>query len=99
MDCLSFVLCSGAKPRMGALEGKAQEMTQRAETLEGGALRLPLSKRSSVQPPTGAVASGGLIRLRARFARPGAALAYCGADSDVQSVGFFSFIEKALQLL
>jgi len=46
---------------MGALEGKAQEMTQRAETLEGGALRLPLSKRSSVQPPTGAVASGGLI--------------------------------------
>jgi len=27
---------------MGALEGKAQEMTQRAETLEGGALRLPL---------------------------------------------------------
>ena len=28
--------CSGAKPRMGALEGKAQETTVRAETREGG---------------------------------------------------------------
>ena len=53
---------------MGALEGKAQETTQRAETREGGFFSLP-QKRSSVQPPTGAVAGGGLIRLRARFAR------------------------------
>src|SRR3989337_2637269 len=34
--------CSGAKPRMGALEGKAQETTLRAETREGGVSRLPL---------------------------------------------------------
>src|SRR6266545_3271353 len=28
MKCLSFFICSGAKPRLGALEGKAQETTR-----------------------------------------------------------------------
>src|SRR3990172_6272947 len=38
----SLLRCSGAKPRMGALEGKAQETTLRAETREGGDQSLPL---------------------------------------------------------
>ena len=32
MDCLSFVVSSGAKPRMGALEGKAQETLESGDT-------------------------------------------------------------------
>src|SRR5262245_965978 len=52
----------------GRLEGKARETTQRAETREGG-FTYRYDERSSVQPPTGAVAGGRLIRLCAAFAR------------------------------
>src|SRR5262249_15775567 len=73
MKCLSFFLCSGAKPRLGDSEGKAQVTTQRAETREVGIDSLPrqIMMRPSVQPPTGAVAGGGLISLRGLFARAG----------------------------
>src|SRR5680860_1150818 len=37
-----LLLCSGAKPRMGALEGKAQEKTRESGDTGGWLLRLPL---------------------------------------------------------
>jgi hypothetical protein len=85
----------------GRFRRKGPRDDQRAETQEGG-LCLPLKRleRSSVQPPTGAVAGGGLISLHAVFARPAKGdAAYCGADFDVHSVSLLSFTEMALQFV
>jgi hypothetical protein len=79
---------------MGALEGKAQETTVRAKTREDG-FRLSLEhERSSVQPPTGAVAGGGLISLRVHFA---SLRVYCETDFELHSTALLSAMENALQ--
>ena len=88
------------KASPGRFRRKGPRDDQRAETREGGVSSLPLAERSSVQPPTGAVAGGGLISLHAVFARPAKGdAAYCGADFDVHSVSLLSFTEMALQFV
>src|SRR6266511_2780223 len=70
MPFLLHLLRREASP--GRFRRKGPRDDQRAETREGGFLCLPLKRleRSSVQPPTGAIAGGGLISLRVVFARP-----------------------------